>query len=108
MLAKLLKRRCALWKDSLAANYTDGVLILHEGRIVYERYFGCLDETAKHGAMSMTKSLTGLLAEILVVEGEIDDEALVTSVIPELKDSAFGTATIRQVMDFFAHPRRDR
>jgi hypothetical protein len=25
------------WKASLAANYTDGIVILHEGRIVHER-----------------------------------------------------------------------
>jgi CubicO group peptidase (beta-lactamase class C family) len=87
------------WEESLSANYTDGMLILHEGKIVYERYLGCLDETGKHGAMSMTKSLTGLLAEILVAEGKLDDSALVSSIIPELRDSAFGSATVRQVMD---------
>ena len=87
------------WAESLSANYTDGMLILHKGKIVYERYFGCLDEAGKHGAMSMTKSLTGLLAEILVAEGTLDDAALVSSIIPELSDSAFGNATVRQVMD---------
>ena len=87
------------WKESLSANYTDGMLIIHEGKIVYERYAGCLDETGKHGAMSMTKSLTGLLAEILVVEGRLDDSALVSSIVPELANSAFGNATVRQVMD---------
>ena len=87
------------WRESLSTNYTDGMLILHKGKIVYERYLGCLDEAGKHGAMSMTKSLTGLLAEILVAEGELDDTALVASIIPELSDSAFGNATVRQVMD---------
>jgi CubicO group peptidase (beta-lactamase class C family) len=87
------------WKESLSANYTDGMLVLHKGKIVYERYFGCLDEAGKHGAMSMTKSLTGLLAEILVAEGVLDDTAMVSSIIPELSDSAFGNATVRQVMD---------
>ena len=87
------------WKESLSANYTDGILILHKGRVVYENYFGCLDEKSKHAAMSMTKSMTGLLAEILVVEGRLDDQAKVSSIIPELKDSAFGNATVHQVMD---------
>lgn len=87
------------WVDSLAPNYTDGMLILHKGRIVYERYSGCLEAAGKHGAMSMTKSLTGLLAEILVAEGALDDTALVASIIPELEASAFGNATVRQVMD---------
>ena len=87
------------WQESLSANFTDGMLILHKGKIVYERYFGCLDEASKHGAMSMTKSLTGLLAEILVAEGQLDDTALVSLIIPEPSDSAFGSATVRQVMD---------
>ena len=87
------------WKESLSANYTDGILILHKGRVVYEKYFGCLDEMGKHAAMSMTKSITGLLAEILVVEGRLDDTAKVSSIIPELEGSAFGSATVRQLMD---------
>jgi len=87
------------WKESLSVNYTDGILIIHNGRVVYERYFGCLDESGKHAAMSMTKSLTGLLAEILVAEGWLDDSAKVADIIPELSRSAFGGATVRQVMD---------
>ena len=87
------------FEEALAANYTDGLLILHRGQIVYERYFGCLDEAGKHGAMSMTKSLTGLLAEILVVEGRLDENAKVSTIVPELAQSAFGNATVRQVMD---------
>ena len=87
------------WEDSLYANYTDGMLILHKGQVVYERYFGCLDGDGQHAAMSMTKSVTGLLAEILVAEGALDDTLLVRDVIPEIGDSAFATATVRQVMD---------
>ena len=91
--------RSMTWAESLSSNYTDGILILHKGKIVYEKYLGCLDETGKHAAMSMTKSLTGLLAEILVAEGRLDDKATVSSIIPELENSAFGDATVRQVMD---------
>ncbi|MDX1610574.1 MAG: serine hydrolase [Halofilum sp. (in: g-proteobacteria)] len=87
------------WKESLAVNYTDGMLIIHDGKVVYERYSGCLDEAGKHAAMSMTKSLTGLLAEILVVEGRLDEDAPVSTIVPELAGSAFGSATVRQVMD---------
>jgi len=87
------------WEESLYANYTDGMLILHKGEVVYERYFGCLEEDGKHAIMSMTKSITGLLGEILVAEGVLDDTLLVRDVIPEIGDSAFATATVRQVMD---------
>ena len=87
------------WEQSLAANYTDGMLILHQGKVVYERYLGCLNEYGKHAAMSMTKSLTGLLAEILIAEGSLDENARVSTIVPELTGSAFGSATVRQVMD---------
>lgn len=87
------------WQQSLAANYTDGMLILHKGKVVYERYRGCLDEHTNHAAMSMTKSLTGLVAEILIAQDKLNDKALVKNIIPELTNSAFGDATVRQVMD---------
>jgi CubicO group peptidase (beta-lactamase class C family) len=87
------------WESSLYANYTDGLLIIHRGEIVYERYFGCLEEDGLHAAMSMTKSVTGLLAQILVAEGRLDETAQVVDLIPEIAGSAFATATVRQVMD---------
>lgn len=87
------------WEEALYSNYTDGMLIIHDGKVVYERYFGCLEEDGKHAIMSMTKSITGLLAQILVAEGVLDDTLLVRDVIPEIGDSAFATATVREVMD---------
>jgi len=36
------------WAQSLAANYTDGMLVLHRGRIVYERSFGALTAALKN------------------------------------------------------------
>jgi CubicO group peptidase (beta-lactamase class C family) len=87
------------WEQSLAANYTDGIVVLHRGVVVYERYTGCLDEAGQHGAMSVTKSLTGLLGEMLVAEGTLDASAKVDTIVPELAGSAFGDATVRQVLD---------
>ncbi|WP_428429814.1 serine hydrolase domain-containing protein [Pararhizobium sp.] len=87
------------WAQSLSANYTDGIVVLHEGKVVYERYSGCLDEAGQHGAMSVTKSLTGLLGEMLVAEGKLDETAKVATIVPELAKSAFGDATVRQVLD---------
>ncbi len=87
------------WAQSLSANYTDGIVVLHDGKVVYERYSGCLDEAGQHGAMSVTKSLTGLLGEMLVAEGKLDETAKVATIMPELAKSAFGDATVRQVLD---------
>lgn len=87
------------WAAAFDVNYSDGLIVLHHGRVVYERYGGCLDATTLHGAMSVTKSLTGLLGEILVAEGRLDETAHVGDLIPELRRSAFGDATVRQVME---------
>jgi len=87
------------WAESLSVNYTDGLLIIHKGHIVYERYRGCLGPHVKHAAMSMTKSLTGLVAEILISQGKLDDKQRVAHIVPELASSAFGDASVRQVMD---------
>jgi hypothetical protein len=87
------------WAESLALNYTDGIVVLHKGRIVYERYFGALDPHRQHAAFSVTKSFVGLLAAMLAHEGALDPAAAVTRYVPELRDSAYGDATVRQVMD---------
>ena len=90
------------WQESLNANYTDGILVMHRGQVVYEYYSGCLDAEGRHGAMSVTKSFVGTVAEILIAEGALDDTKLVSHYVPELTDSAFGSATVRQVMDMTA------
>lgn len=87
------------WEESLWENYTDGILVLHKGQIVYERYFAELTEDRQHAAMSVTKSLTGTLGAVLVAEGKLDDTRLVSEYLPELSESAFGDATVRQVLD---------
>ena len=92
------------FEDAFTANYTDGLIVLHAGRVVYERYGGCLDRDGAraigtHGAMSVTKSITGLLAEALIADGSLDDSARVTDLVPELAGSSFEAATVRDVLD---------
>ncbi|MBI1789883.1 MAG: serine hydrolase [Acidobacteria bacterium] len=87
------------WAQSLSVNYTDGILVLHRGRIVYERYFGVLTPAGQHIAFSVTKSFVATLAAALISEGVLDERATVASYVPELKESGFGDATIRQLLD---------
>lgn len=87
------------WAQSLDANYTDGIVVLHKGRIVYEKYFGVLKPEGQHIAFSVTKSLVATLAATLVHEGKLDANALVTKYVPEVKDSGFGDATVRHLLD---------
>lgn len=87
------------WEQSLWKNYTDGMLILHRGNVVYERYFAALTPQGKHAVMSLTKSFTGTLAAALTAGGVLDPNKRVVEYVPELRNSAFGDATVRQVMD---------
>lgn len=85
--------------EALPATYADGILVLHRGRIVYERYFGALEAHKPHICMSVTKSFVGTLAGALVADGLVDAEAQVTRYVPELGRSAFSDASVREVMD---------
>jgi CubicO group peptidase (beta-lactamase class C family) len=87
------------WKASLLANYTDGIIILHKGKIVYEEYFGELKPDGLHAAMSVSKTFTGTLGALLVEEGVLDENKTAADYIPELETSAFGDATIREILD---------
>ena len=87
------------WRQSLDANFTDSILVLHQGRVVYERYFGVSAPDTRHIAFSVTKSFVGTLAEMLIAEGKLDETAPVSRYLPELAASGFGSATVRQVAD---------
>jgi CubicO group peptidase (beta-lactamase class C family) len=87
------------WAQAFEAVYGDAVLILHKGRVVYERYNGVMTPDQPHIAFSVTKSYFGTLAEMLIFEGKLDENAPVTRYIPELAASGFGDATVRQVLD---------
>jgi CubicO group peptidase (beta-lactamase class C family) len=85
--------------DMPALTYADGLLVLHRGKIVYEKYFGAGDPHRPHIAFSVTKSFVGTLAATLAAQRKLDPGALVVKYVPELKNSAYGDATVRQVMD---------
>jgi hypothetical protein len=85
--------------DFLADASTDGLVVLHRGRIVIERYANGMTEQTPHILMSVSKSLLGILAGILIGEGAFSPEQQATSILPELTGTAFDGATIRQLLD---------
>jgi CubicO group peptidase (beta-lactamase class C family) len=87
------------WRESLAANYTDGILVLHRGAVVFERYFGVLTPHAQHIAFSVTKSFVATVAAVLIEQGVLDEGALISHYLPELGSGGYADATLRQVLD---------
>jgi CubicO group peptidase (beta-lactamase class C family) len=85
--------------QALKATSTDGLVVLHKGSIVLERYFNGMTERSPHILMSVSKSMLGLVAGALVAHGVLNVSRLVTDVLPELKATAWDGATVMQLLD---------
>jgi CubicO group peptidase (beta-lactamase class C family) len=81
---------------------TDGLVVVHRGRIVCERYANGMTADTPHILMSVSKSLLGLLAGVLAERGDLDPARLVTDVVPEVAGTAYRGATVRHLLDMRA------
>jgi CubicO group peptidase (beta-lactamase class C family) len=85
--------------DFLAATGTDGIVVLHRGAIVLERYANGMTERSPHILMSVTKSMLGLLAAVLAAQGALDIDRLAVDYVPELRETAWAGARVGQLLD---------
>ena len=81
---------------------TQGLLIIHDDSIVYERYWGDFNADTYATIFSVSKSITSLMCGIAVDDGyihSIDDP--VTDYLPELlkKDPHWQRLTVRHLLD---------
>lgn len=94
-----MQGRARRWDESLDDTYTDGILVLHRGRCIYERYFGALQAQLPHCCFSITKSYAATLAATLVHEGALDETKRVPHYLPQMRGTAYEDASLREVMD---------
>jgi CubicO group peptidase (beta-lactamase class C family) len=83
----------------LERTYTNALLVMKNGRIVYENYRNNTSESTRFMAFSMTKSMTSILIGIALEEQRIksiDDP--VTKYVPELASGGYSGVTIRQIL----------
>ena len=83
----------------LADTYTDAVVIVHGGRTVFERYAGETGPATPHLLMSVSKSVVSCVAGILAERGLLAPSDLVTDHVPELEDSGYQAARVRDLLD---------
>ncbi len=83
----------------LDATDTDGIAVLHRGQVIFERYANGMSANTPHILMSVSKSMTALVAGILVEKGVLSPEQTIVSIIPELRGSVYSDATVRHVLD---------
>ena len=85
----------------LEASGTTAFLVIHEDKLVYERYFNGYDESSLNTSFSMAKSYASALVGIAIDEGYIKSEnEPITNYIPGLlkKDKRFESITIRNLL----------
>jgi len=85
--------------DVLADTYTDAYLVLQDGALVTEWYGPLGAPDRPHALMSVTKSVVGCVAAVLIDRGDLDPDAEVTAYVPELAGSGFAGALVRQIYD---------
>lgn len=80
-------------------NVIVGLLVIHDGRVVLERYGLGLQEHDRWSTMSTVKSMTAMLVGAAVQDGAIASiDAPLTRYLPELSGSAYDAVTLRHVL----------
>jgi CubicO group peptidase (beta-lactamase class C family) len=87
------------FESMLRETHTDCCVVLHRGKIVYERYFHGATTHTKRLGMSMTKTYTSMLVGILAGRGLLQMSDLLTSHLPELDGSGYTGATVQNALD---------
>ena len=83
----------------LEESNSDALLVAHRGELVHEWYIDADIETSPHIVFSVSKSITAILAGVLVDQGLLDPAKPVVDYIPELADSGYRDASLQQVLD---------
>ena len=85
----------------LEASGTTAFLVVHDDKLLYERYFNGYDQRSVNTSFSMAKSFASALVGLAIDEGYIKSiEEPITNYLPELlkKDKRFKSITIRHLL----------
>jgi CubicO group peptidase (beta-lactamase class C family) len=88
--------------DAMVKTDSDAVVILHKDKLVHETYRNGMTWRDPHILMSVSKSMLGLVAGTLVERGELAENDLVTKHVPELANTAYAGAKVRDLLDMRA------
>ena len=88
--------------DVMVKTDSDAVVVLHKDKLVHETYRNGMTSRDPHILMSVSKSILGLVAGTLVERGELAENDLVTKYVPELANTAYAGAKVRDLLDMRA------
>lgn len=84
--------------EAIASGPFDGFVVVHRGRIVYERYPRMRPED-KHALFSVTKALVGTAVGILEDRGQVRTDRALGEVIRELKGTGWEKVTVKEALE---------
>lgn len=84
--------------DFLALDNVTGMIVLHDGKVVYETYQRGNGPDTRWMSMSVAKSVTSTLLGVAVKEGHIALDDQVTEYVPALKGSAYDGVSVKDVL----------
>ncbi|WP_020007091.1 serine hydrolase domain-containing protein [Salinicoccus albus] len=85
--------------DYLTLNSITGIVVLKQGKLVYENYLHGNGPDTRWMSMSVAKSITSTLVGLAVKDGYIDSiDDLTVKYVPSLKGSAYEGTTVRHIL----------
>jgi CubicO group peptidase (beta-lactamase class C family) len=92
-----------------AARNSTGLIILYRNQIVREEYWQGYDETSVFNAMSMSKTIVGLLVGVAIAEGHIPSlDVPAANYLPEWRQDSRQTITLRDLIYMQSGLRNER
>lgn len=88
--------------DYLGRSHTDALVVLSDGQLSTEWYAPGVRRDDRHMLFSCTKSVVGLVAEVLVAKGVLDEHAPVALYVPEAEQGGYADARVRDLLDMTA------
>jgi CubicO group peptidase (beta-lactamase class C family) len=92
------KRTFAQFVDD---NHVDALVLYADGKVRQEVFRNDNTARTRHIMMSVTKSFTGLVAEMLIAQGKLDETKRIVDYVPELNvpGGAYADATLRNLLN---------
>jgi CubicO group peptidase (beta-lactamase class C family) len=86
-------------RDVLDDTFTDAFAVLQGGELAAEWYAPGGGPAQVHAVLSVTKSVVGGVAAILLDRGVLDEQECVEEYVPELAGSGYAGANVRHLLD---------
>ena len=85
--------------EILEQTFTDALIVCKNGVIVSEYFSNGMKEDSQHLTFSVSKSITGIVAGIILKEYQVSADSLISDYLVGTEGGAYADATIRNLLD---------